>query len=106
MVLNFGGHEKPGVHSGARRRRQGDDRGDGRREKEAFPPRGNLRHGLAKNEGVAKIWCMTQVLTMKPLDSKETAEAFLGHEVHDAVVTVPAYFNDSQRQVPFFLGQN
>merc|ERR1711963_1385578 len=29
---------------------------------------------------------------------KETAEAFLGHSITDAVVTVPAYFNDSQRQ--------
>jgi L1 cell adhesion molecule like protein len=28
----------------------------------------------------------------------ETAEAYLGHKVTDAVVTVPAYFNDSQRQ--------
>jgi len=29
---------------------------------------------------------------------KETAEAFLGEEVKHAVVTVPAYFNDAQRQ--------
>jgi len=29
---------------------------------------------------------------------KETAEAFLGKSVKNAVVTVPAYFNDSQRQ--------
>merc|ERR1712134_8035 len=29
---------------------------------------------------------------------KETSEAYLGSEVKDAVVTVPAYFNDSQRQ--------
>ena len=29
---------------------------------------------------------------------KETAEAFLGSKVDEAVVTVPAYFNDSQRQ--------
>ena len=29
---------------------------------------------------------------------KETAEAYLGKTVKDAVVTVPAYFNDSQRQ--------
>lgn len=29
---------------------------------------------------------------------KETAEAALGHEVKDAVITVPAYFNDAQRQ--------
>jgi len=29
---------------------------------------------------------------------KETAEAYLGHTIKEAVVTVPAYFNDSQRQ--------
>merc|ERR1739844_852691 len=29
---------------------------------------------------------------------KETAEAHLGHKVKDAVITVPAYFNDAQRQ--------
>ena len=29
---------------------------------------------------------------------KKTAEDFLGHEVTEAVVTVPAYFNDAQRQ--------
>ncbi|NAZ37726.1 molecular chaperone DnaK [Rubellimicrobium sp. CFH 75288] len=29
---------------------------------------------------------------------KETAEAFLGEEVRQAVITVPAYFNDAQRQ--------
>merc|ERR1719324_2041820 len=29
---------------------------------------------------------------------KETAEAHLGQPVKDAVITVPAYFNDSQRQ--------
>jgi molecular chaperone DnaK len=29
---------------------------------------------------------------------KKTAEDFLGHEVTDAVITVPAYFNDAQRQ--------
>ena len=29
---------------------------------------------------------------------KKTAEDYLGHEVSEAVITVPAYFNDSQRQ--------
>ena len=29
---------------------------------------------------------------------KKTAEVYLGHEVKEAVITVPAYFNDSQRQ--------
>ena len=32
------------------------------------------------------------------LKMKETAEAYLGQTVNNAVVTVPAYFNDSQRQ--------
>jgi len=31
-------------------------------------------------------------------DMKKTAEQFLGHEVKKAVITVPAYFNDAQRQ--------
>ena len=31
---------------------------------------------------------------------KKTAEAFLGEAVTEAVITVPAYFNDSQRQAP------
>ena len=36
---------------------------------------------------------------------KETAEGFLGKTVKNAVVTVPAYFNDSQRQATkVFLG--
>jgi molecular chaperone DnaK (HSP70) len=30
---------------------------------------------------------------------KETAESFLGEPIKHAVVTVPAYFNDAQRQV-------
>lgn len=29
---------------------------------------------------------------------RETAEAYLGRKVNNAVITVPAYFNDSQRQ--------
>ena len=29
---------------------------------------------------------------------RETAEAYLGKTVNNAVITVPAYFNDSQRQ--------
>ncbi len=29
---------------------------------------------------------------------KETAEAYIGRPVNNAVITVPAYFNDAQRQ--------
>lgn len=32
------------------------------------------------------------------LKMKETAEAYLGEKITEAVITVPAYFNDSQRQ--------
>ena len=32
------------------------------------------------------------------LEMKETAEAYLGTTINKSVVTVPAYFNDSQRQ--------
>jgi len=39
-----------------------------------------------------------EVSSMVLTKMKETAEAFLGCDVKDAVVTVPAYFNDSQRQ--------
>ena len=36
---------------------------------------------------------------------KKTAEDYLGHEVSEAVVTVPAYFNDSQRQATKDAGE-
>lgn len=36
---------------------------------------------------------------------KESAEAYLGHKVSKAVITVPAYFNDSQRQATKDAGQ-
>lgn len=36
---------------------------------------------------------------------KKTAEDYLGQEVHDAVITVPAYFNDAQRQATKEAGE-
>jgi len=36
---------------------------------------------------------------------KEAAEAYLGHTINKAVITVPAYFNDSQRQATKDAGQ-
>jgi molecular chaperone DnaK len=36
---------------------------------------------------------------------KKTAEDFLGQEVKEAVITVPAYFNDAQRQATKEAGE-
>jgi len=46
-----------------------------------------------------------QIAAMILAKMKAAAEAFLGTEVDDAVVTVPAYFNDSQRQATMDAGE-
>ena len=49
-----------------------------------------------KNE--EKIFQPEEISSMVLTKMKEIAESYIGEEVKDAVVTVPAYFNDSQRQ--------
>ena len=49
-------------------------------------------------KGEQKTFTAEEISAMILTNQKEIAEAYLGEKVTDAVITVPAYFNDSQRQ--------
>lgn len=51
-----------------------------------------------EHKGETKTFFPEEISSMVLTKMKEIAEAYLGKPVHNAVVTVPAYFNDSQRQ--------
>lgn len=49
-------------------------------------------------KGEDRVFQPEEISSMVLVKMKEIAESFIGTEVKDAVITVPAYFNDSQRQ--------
>ena len=56
--------------------------------------------------GVGEEELTPQEISAKTLRKlKEAAESYLGHKVNKAVITVPAYFNDAQRQATKDAGQ-
>lgn len=56
------------------------------------------RNGNAIFESQGKMLTPEEIAAQVLIKMKETAEAYLGEKVTEAVITVPAYFNDAQRQ--------
>lgn len=59
---------------------------------------GGKPHIQVTFKGEEKIFSPEEISAMVLIKMKETAESYLGDVVKDAVITVPAYFNDGQRQ--------
>ncbi|HWP02015.1 MAG TPA: molecular chaperone DnaK [Gemmatimonadaceae bacterium] len=55
-------------------------------------------NGMAAVEIQGKVYTPPEISAMILQKMKQTAEDYLGHPVSKAVITVPAYFNDAQRQ--------
>jgi len=58
----------------------------------------NGENGDAYVEARGKSYSPSEISSMILTKMKQTAEAYLGETITEAVITVPAYFNDSQRQ--------
>ena len=62
-------------------------------------------NGVARVDIDGRLYTPQEISAMVLQKMKKTAEDFLGSEVTEAVVTVPAYFNDSQRQATKEAGE-
>lgn len=67
-------------------------------ESKYFPYSLHEKNGVVRLEIGGKAYSPPQISAMILKELKRRAEAFFGEEITRAVITVPAYFNDSQRQ--------
>ena len=67
-------------------------------ETKLIPYKIRLTADLLKVEANGKEYTPQEISAMVVTKLKEAAESYLGEKVTEAVITVPAYFNDSQRQ--------
>ena len=76
-----------------------------RKEAEAMPYKVVDDAGYPRVEIEGRKYTPQEISAMVLQKMKKTAEDYLGQEVTDAVITVPAYFSDSQRQATKEAGQ-
>ncbi len=76
-----------------------------RKEAERVPFEVDNENGFPRVNIDGKKYTPQEISAMVLQKMKKTAEDYLGQEVKDAVITVPAYFSDSQRQATKEAGQ-